>query len=345
MRARVVGLLLALVIGFGAYVPAPASASHEEAIVDFEGLAEGAIVSSVSCGSGIDCSGLSVDPGGSIGVSGDNPDFDPGTNAAIIFDADCTDAAGTDPCTGNDPDLMFPELGNILIIAENLQDEDDDGNVDDPDDADVFGASFNFVFSSWGEGTVQVVDLVIADVEESEDGGYIQPYSDASFSVPIGSPIVIPVTGDHAYATVDIGASGVASMTVFLGGSAAIDNLRLRPEHEEEDGGGEGCTPGFWKTHKNLWGPTGYSTSDDFDTVFGTNYFSPDINLGQAIGARGGGLNRLARHGTAALLNAAHPGVSYDLTVAEVIAAVQAGDADLLVELNEQGCPLGGPGG
>lgn len=105
-------------------------------------------------------------------------------------------------------------------------------------------------------------------------------------------------------------------------------------------GGGEGCTPGFWKNHLDLWPATGFSTDDDFDTVFGTNLFDPDITLGEAIEARGGGINKLARHGTAALLSAAHPDVDYPLTVSDVISAVQAGDSDVLANANELGCPI-----
>lgn len=98
---------------------------------------------------------------------------------------------------------------------------------------------------------------------------------------------------------------------------------------------GEGCTPGYWKNHLDKWAPTGYSTGDDFDTTFGVNYFSPNINLGQAINMNGGGLKKVARHGTAALLNASHPGVNYPATVAEVIAAVQSGNVDGLAIYNE----------
>ncbi len=102
----------------------------------------------------------------------------------------------------------------------------------------------------------------------------------------------------------------------------------------------EGCTPGYWKNHHDAWPPTGYSTGDDFDTTFGVDLFDPDITLGEAIRAKGGKENRLARHGTAALLSAAHPDVGYPLSVAEVIAFVQAGDADVLEANNELGCPL-----
>ncbi len=104
------------------------------------------------------------------------------------------------------------------------------------------------------------------------------------------------------------------------------------------DCAGEGCTPGYWRNHFEHWPPTGYSPGDDFDSIFGVNFFTPDKTLGETIWLGGGGVKKLARHGTAALLNAAHPEVAYPLSVAEVIAAVQAGDADTLAAYNELGC-------
>ncbi len=102
---------------------------------------------------------------------------------------------------------------------------------------------------------------------------------------------------------------------------------------------GEGCTPGFWKNHLDAWGPTGYSPGDDFDTTFSVDLFDPDITLEDAVWAKGGGNKKLARHGTAALLSAAHPDVGYPLSEVEVIAAVQAGDADTLANYNDYGTP------
>ena len=40
------------------------------------------------------------------------------------------------------------------------------------------------------------------------------------------------------------------------------------------------------------------------------------------------------------VLSAAHPDVNYPYTVLEVIAFVQAGDAETLVEANELGCEI-----
>ncbi|MCL7412203.1 MAG: MSCRAMM family adhesin SdrC [ANME-2 cluster archaeon] len=96
-----------------------------------------------------------------------------------------------------------------------------------------------------------------------------------------------------------------------------------------------GCTPGYWKNHLNAWGPTGYAPTDIFNDVFSVGYFEGSFNLENALNARGGGLNKVARHGTAALLNANHPSINYPLTSSEVIAAVQSGNVDDLVQYNE----------
>ena len=100
-------------------------------------------------------------------------------------------------------------------------------------------------------------------------------------------------------------------------------------------------SPGYWKNHLDAWPPSGLSPDDDFDTTFGVDFFSPDITLFDAVNLKGGGIKKVARHGTAALLNASHPAVNYPLSVAEVIAAVQAGDVESLAEFNElsASCP------
>ena len=63
---------------------------------------------------------------------------------------------------------------------------------------------------------------------------------------------------------------------------------------------------------------------------------------------KGGGLNALGRHTVAALLNAASPGVFFDLTEVEVVVMFNAvfpdGDYEELKDIfegfNEQFCPL-----
>lgn len=120
--------------------------------------------------------------------------------------------------------------------------------------------------------------------------------------------------------------------------------------------GGQGCTPGYWRNHQDRW--AGYAPADDFDLTFSVDAFIPDKALGQAVELGGGGVNALARHAVAALLNAAHPDVAYPYDEDQVKALVQAalaeggdieGTKNELDRANNLGCPLGGtsanPGG
>jgi hypothetical protein len=113
--------------------------------------------------------------------------------------------------------------------------------------------------------------------------------------------------------------------------------------------GGEGCTPGFWKQpqHVDSW-PAPYVPSQTFAAAFGVATFGDDTLL-EVLGANGGGVNALGRHAVAALLNSASDGVSYNMSAAEVIAAVQAALAkggnvertkNILAGFDEQGCSL-----
>jgi hypothetical protein len=102
---------------------------------------------------------------------------------------------------------------------------------------------------------------------------------------------------------------------------------------------GEACSPGYWKNHLSAW--IGYIKFDDFDATFGVDFFNPDISLKQSLYLQGGAEMSLARQGTAALLNAAHPKVNYPLTATQVIALVQAGDVNTLEGYNNKlVCPL-----
>jgi hypothetical protein len=115
-------------------------------------------------------------------------------------------------------------------------------------------------------------------------------------------------------------------------------------------GGGEGCTPGYWKQphHFDSW--VGYTQGQAFSSVFEDAY--PGKSLLQVLSATGNTAGEaLGRHTVAALLNAASgSGVSYDMTTAEVIAAFNAAwpgtknqlnaAKDVFAGFNEQGCPL-----
>jgi parallel beta-helix repeat protein len=107
----------------------------------------------------------------------------------------------------------------------------------------------------------------------------------------------------------------------------------------------EGCSPGYWRNNLDRWAEAGHSVSEDFDSTFGVDYFSPDITLGDAIALGGGFPNDLARHATAGLLSADHPDVDYPYSVVQIRLLVQAGDPQkLLSAASTLGCPLPGSG-
>ena len=144
--------------------------------------------------------------------------------------------------------------------------------------------------------------------------------------------------------------SGSDELTVFLASTQerrASSEGSLTVTCTPPDDGGEGCTPGYWKQahHFDSW--TGYSPTDDYETVFGVDA-SFDKDLLGALEQGGGGEKALGRHAVAALLNSASGGVSYDYSTGEVIALVQdayatgdfEGAKNLLAAANESGCPL-----
>jgi len=136
------------------------------------------------------------------------------------------------------------------------------------------------------------------------------------------------------------------SVAVFVPGKAPTKlGGQWRVDCDKEPpGGGEGCTPGFWKNHEEVW-PIALDT--DFDFTFGRDVFDPNITMFDAVGLKGGQVNALSRHAAAAYLNALSPVVNFDLTSDQVIsyfqAAIDSGDynatKNMFEDLNELGCP------
>lgn len=113
---------------------------------------------------------------------------------------------------------------------------------------------------------------------------------------------------------------------------------------------GEGCTPGYWKQSQHFDSyPAPYTYASSFNGTFGVStMYTTFVN---ALSAKGGGVGALARHGTAALLNAQSSAVDFGMTPAQVITlvhdAIASGNAVRiesahvrLAEMNEYGCPL-----
>jgi len=112
--------------------------------------------------------------------------------------------------------------------------------------------------------------------------------------------------------------------------------------------GDDGCSPGYWKNHPESWAASGFNTTDDFDTIFSVNAFDPDRSLMNALRSGGGGMNKMGRMATAALLNASHPGVNFPLSITQVINqvhnAITSGNLEPLASdldvLNNLDCTL-----
>jgi hypothetical protein len=151
--------------------------------------------------------------------------------------------------------------------------------------------------------------------------------------------------------------AGLHTVTVHSENWRHADQTRVitecqLPPPPPPPGGAEGCTPGYWKQTQHFDSWEVYATTDSFNAVFGlTGPFADSLTLLQALQLQGGGVNALARHAVAALLDSASSGVSYGLTTSEVIAqakaAYESGDATLIegqknvfAALNEKGCPL-----
>ena len=208
--------------------------------IDFEGIAEGTIVTEVT----------SVGGEGPISVEGRNPDFGE-ADAAMIFDSACDGG-----CSGQDPDLGTPnedfggpgigdggsagmpnqndtEQGNILIISEDL----DSG---DPDDVDVNGANVSFDFSALG--TVTLESMLLIDVEGNETGAIVGLFSPENVLLDM---VNLPPTGNNGTTTVGLGpTSGVSHMEVVLNGSGAIDDIVFTVDEfcgNDRQEGGEIC--------------------------------------------------------------------------------------------------------
>lgn len=137
--------------------------------------------------------------------------------------------------------------------------------------------------------------------------------------------------------------------TVTLAGANNTTDFRVKfynsevPPPPPPPTGGEGCTPGYWRQSQHFDSWTGYDPNQSFDAVFGVTYGG---TLLDAVWAKGGDANALARHAVAALLNSTS--IEYAAGTADVIAAVQAafasGDFETQKNIfdgwNNASCPL-----
>jgi len=303
-----------------------------------------------------------------LAITSQNPALHP----AMIFDS-------ANP-TGGDNDLATPgwgvgndtPLGNVLIVSE-------DGNQNDPDD-DAGGGTLTFDFDQ----PVTVDTISLLDIDTNESGGTIVSVMQSSGTTSIS----IPALGNNSFQTVDINLDDVISIDVNFVSSGAVSELvyhlpeagfykntavvtapgstdmdmssyvnkpvidieKLVKVVQESPAGGEGLTPGYWKQHHHFDDWFDFQPGDHYVDVFMLDPGDEpgDLTLIEALKRGGGGNKALGRHAVAAILNAAHPNIDYDLTFTEIKAAVQDAYAaddfeslkDELDELNNQGANL-----
>ena len=215
--------------------PTSEESSCELVSIDFEQVVAGSHLSSVNAANGA----------GPIAVRGVNRALGTNVNAAVVYDSTCREG-----CTGEDPDLGAPNkdfggpgrgvggskegafpndapLGNILIVAENLDDADGDLLIDAPDDQGGRRVSLEFDFDAERLGAVELLSMTVIDIESKEAGAAAEAYG-ADGQLIKSFPL--PVTGNNGVANVQFsGAVGVARLVVRLHGSGGIDDITFRP--------------------------------------------------------------------------------------------------------------------
>jgi hypothetical protein len=323
--------ILAALLACAAIGPSVASAADKNAVIDFETVSspesptgEGLIVDQVSSGAGM--SGDAID--GHVGVFGDSPNAAIVGNAALIFDATCSvDGAGGQPedCTGRERTLWNPLLGNVLIMADNLEDDNNNGRIDDPNSSDLPNTVFRFDFSTLDQGSASVQSVDLMDIDADEQPASIELFREG---VSIGS-VPVPSNGDNIATTVPVGLGPADAMTITLQGSGAIDHIRLSVPRAPA---AEGCGYEFWRPHIDAW-------------LRNKPLLRAVVTL---LRLRGGPWYALAQQTAVGLLNANHPGINYPLDQRDVLdianGAVRARSpyaaTEELRSLNEAGCPL-----
>jgi len=268
-----------------------------------------------------------------------------GNNEVIIFDADKTGTA--------DPDLEVDNGFHLLILPEigYTDTSPADGFIDSPNDA-AAGGTITIKMD-----TPKFLKSFVLVDHENDPNAKARAYSDHA-GLNLVKEVTLPITGNGQFTTVNMNAANVKRLDVTYKDSGGITNINLKCEPPNN----EGCTPGFWKQsqHFKFWKT--YKTTDKFAYTFGITGAKADLKIKvdnmdvmlkdatllQALKAQGGGLNALARHAVAALLNAAS-GANYAFTVDEVKLmvknAINSGSYEItkntLAEENERGCPFG----
>ncbi len=277
----------------------------------------------------------------------------------VTYDGDPIFATTTNEATASATDVfggavgpVYDEATNVveiepLICIEKLVDCNDDQEYLH-EDTGSYGDTPSWYIRVWNCGDSPLLDVMVSDTKGM---------SWSPLDLAIGDEWVVTYDGDPIFE--DTTNEATASATDVFGGAVG-------PVYDSATNvvvGNEGCTPGYWKNNAINWGASawvGYAPGDSFETVFGVDVTlraggrrTVDApTLLQALSATGGGINALARHAVAALLNIANPDIGYGIgstaaLITMVHDAIVSGDEAqiealhvLLAGYNEAGCPI-----
>jgi len=199
--------------------------------LDFSGLPAGTILSDQYASFGVHISAV---------ANGGHPD------ALIVFD---TNAPPT-----HDPDLAV-DIGNIAVLAENVNDSNGDGLVDDPDENN-FGGQAIFTFDQ----DVRIGSFVFVD-HDHQPSDYAAAY-DASGNLI--TKVLIPIAGNGSVQQIDVNADGVRRFELVYRDSGGFTGIEVEcggPTPTATPAGGGEATPTPTPTSAGEATPTPTPTS------------------------------------------------------------------------------------
>ncbi|MFC1600368.1 Calx-beta domain-containing protein, partial [Patescibacteria group bacterium] len=198
---------------------------------------------------------------GPVGIHGSASAYDGRPNQLIIFD---TNQTGT-----TDPDLEV-EIGNAVIIPENLTDDSPaDGLVDTPNDSAAGGVHV-FTFDHLRD----IKSFVYVD-KDSDAAGTATAYDE--FHNPIET-VPIPNGGDGSVQVVTMTATGAASLEIDVTESGAITGLDLECTPPYEENADLGIVKTDSETPQNP-----IFAGDQFDYTLEITNYGPDASTGYTV--------------------------------------------------------------
>lgn len=190
---------IALIIVSAPY-QASAQSCPPQLTIDFSGLPAGTIIGEQYAGSGVHISAV---------ANRDYPD------ALIVFD---TNAPPT-----HDPDMAV-DIGNIAILANNLNDGNGDGLVDDPDENNYGGRAIFTFDQDVRIGSFQFVD-------KDHGSSDVATAYDAAGAVLTSVPI--PQAGNGSVQTIAVNADGVRRFELVYRDSGGFTGIEVECEQHE----------------------------------------------------------------------------------------------------------------